>query len=127
MIVKVGNIEGSLKERRAIFVYETARVENAAANRPINPEPWEQRSADFRVNMTKAVSRQCGDKRLECPEALHDAWWEAYKEMGWKYGPERDTVKKTHPDMVPFDELGRREQEKDWVFFMLCRIAERID
>jgi hypothetical protein len=127
MSVSVGAIEGTQDERRAIFVYEAARVENAAAGRPINPEPWEERSLEFRVNMTRAVRRQCSDGRLESPEALHNAWWDAYKEMGWEYGPERDTEKKTHPDMVPFDELGRKEQEKNWVFFMLCEIARRMD
>ena len=127
MSVEVGIIEGALEERRAIFVYEAARVENAAAGRPINPEPWEQRRSDFRANMTEAVTRQCGSDRLTSPEALHNAWWEAYKEMGWEYGPVRDTVNKTHPDMVPFGKLGRKEQEKDWVFFMLCEIVRRMD
>ena len=33
----------NLQERRAWFVYEAARIENKAANRPINPEVWEKR------------------------------------------------------------------------------------
>ena len=37
-----------------------------------------------------------------------------------------DTKLKTHPDMVAFQKLGKKEQEKDWVFFMLCKIAKRI-
>jgi len=115
-----------LLERRAWFVYEAARVENTAALRPINPEPWEQRDLAFRRNMIRAVSKQCGKKRLTSPRALHDAWVRAYRRMGWKYGPERSVSLKTHPDMVPFHKLGRKEQEKDWVFFMLCEIARRI-
>ena len=115
-----------LKERRAVFVYEAARLENEAAGRPINPEPWASRDAGFRANMIKAVDRQCGDGKLTSPEALHDAWVEAYLHLGWKYGPERDPEAKTHPDMVPFNELPRLEQEKDWVFFMLCEIAAHI-
>jgi hypothetical protein len=51
----------------------------------------------------------------------------AYEKMGWNYGRVRDVEKKTHPDMVPFEHLGRKEQEKDWVFFMLCEIARKID
>ncbi len=115
-----------LDERRAWFVYEAARVENTAADRPINPEPWEFRDKDFRLNMIQAVTKQCGPDRLTCPEALHDAWVKAYEDMGWVYGESRDTDKKTHPDMVSFDRLGRLEQEKDWVFFMLCEIAAAI-
>jgi hypothetical protein len=112
-----------LNERRAWFVYEAARVENTAAGRPINPEPWEQRDEKFRANMIQAVAKQCGSDRLTCPEALHDAWVKAYEDMGWIYGEFRDTDKKTHPDMVPFDQLSRLEQEKDQVFLMLCEIA----
>lgn len=115
-----------LKERRAWFVYEAARLENSAAKRPINPEPWSRRDSAFQRNMIRAVSRQCGSGRLTSPKALHDAWVEAYKKMGWKYGLKRNVKLKTHPDMVPFNKLGRLEQEKDWVFFMLCEIVRRI-
>jgi len=115
-----------LAERRAIFVYEAARVENAAANRPINPEPWAERDEKFRRNMIRAVARQCGARRLSSPKALHEAWVMAYKRMGWCYGKVRSVADRTHPDMVPFRALGRKEQEKDWVFYMLCCIARRI-
>jgi hypothetical protein len=115
-----------IQERRAKFVYEAARIENEAARRPINPEPWEERDARFRENMIRAVARQCGKGRLTSPKALHDAWVVAYEKMGWKYGRKRDVAAKTHPDMVPFGKLGRLEREKDWVFFMLCEIARKI-
>ena len=115
-----------LAERRAWFVYEAARIENQAAKRPINPERWDHRDRAFRDNMIKAVKRQCGKNRLTSPKKLHDEWVKAYEKMGWKYGRKRDVKAKTHPDMVPFNKLGRKEQEKDWVFFMFCEIARRI-
>lgn len=117
----------TLAERRAKFAYEAARIENAMAKRPINPEPWEERDIKFRQNMIMAVSRQCSKSRMTSPKKLHDDWVRAYKEMGWKYGKKRDVLKRTHPDMVPFEKLGRKEQEKDWVFFMLCEIVRRMD
>lgn len=45
--------------------------------------------------------------------------------MGWRYGPVRDREAKTHPDMVPYDELERRERDKDAVFVALCEIARQ--
>ncbi len=117
----------TLAERRAKFAYEAARIENAMAKRPINPEPWEYRDEKFRKNMIMAVSRQCGKGRMTSPKKLHDDWVRAYKKMGWKYGKKRDTEAKTHPDMVPFNKLGRKEQEKDWVFFMLAEITRRMN
>lgn len=115
-----------LSERRAYFVYEAARIENEAARRPINPEHWEARDRKFKENMIRAVAKQCSSRKISSPEKLHDAWVRAYRRMGWKYGEQRDTIEKTHPDMVPFNKLGIKEREKDWVFFMLCKIAERI-
>jgi len=116
----------TLAERRAKFAYEGARIENAMAKRPINPEPWEKRDIKFRKNMIKIVADQCSQKRMTSPKKLHESWVIAYKKMGWKYGKKRDTELKTHPDMVPFEKLGRKEQEKDWVFFMLAEITRRI-
>jgi hypothetical protein len=116
----------NLAERRAWFVYEAARIENEAAKRPINPEVWKDRDIKFRRNMIRAVSDQCGPKHLTSPNLLHAKWAMTYEKMGWKYGPVRDVRLKTHPDMVPFSKLGKKEQEKDWIFFMLCKIARRI-
>ena len=127
MKTNIFTVPKTLAERRAKFAYEAARVENAMAKRPINPEPWEERDIKFRKNMIEAVAKQCGKNRLTSPKKLHDAWVVAYEKMGWKYGKKRDVKAKTHPDMVPFNKLGRKEQEKDWVFFMFCEIARRMD
>ena len=118
--------ELDLANRRAWFVYEAARLENSAAGRPINPEPWLKRDLDFRDNMVRCVALQCGPNKLNTPEEIHDEWVKAYEKLGWKYGPVRDQVAKTHPDMVPFNEMLLAEAEKDWVFFMLCEIAAKM-
>jgi hypothetical protein len=43
--------------------------------------------------------------------------------MGWVYGPERDPVAKTHPDLVEYAELPQLERDKDEIFAALCEIA----
>ena len=43
--------------------------------------------------------------------------------MGWKYGETYDREKKIHPDMVPYDQVGQLERDKDAVFVALCGIA----
>lgn len=42
-------------------------------------------------------------------------------EDGEKYSREE----KTHPDMVPYDQLNKLEQDKDAVFIALCEIARQ--
>lgn len=112
------------REAAAEFVYEGARLQ-AAVDAPVVPEPWAEREADFRAQFIEVIERQTGSERSSDPEALHDDWVRAYEAMGWRYGPERDREAKTHPDMVPFGELEKREQDKDAVFVALCEIARK--
>lgn len=112
-----------LNERRAVFVYEAARLQALAVDAPIVPEPWHEREPAFRDQFLDVIEMMCGPDHKSSPEELHDDWWAAYEEMGWVYGPVRDREAKTHPDMVPFDQLEQREQDKDAVFLALCEIA----
>ena len=113
----------TLDERRAIFVYEGARLQAIAVDAPVIPEPWSERDLAFRAQFLAYVTKLCRAKSFPTPEEAHDSWWRAYEQMGWKYGPERDTSLKTHPDMVPFGDLEQREQDKDAVFLALVAIA----
>lgn len=110
---------------RAWFVYEAARLQAIAVDAPIVPEPYFLREPEFMEQFEEVISRQCGPDRKMSPEELHDDWVRAYEAMGWSYGPIRDRVARTHPDMVPFDELDPRERDKDAVFVVLCEIARQ--
>jgi hypothetical protein len=114
-----------LNTRRAIFVYEGARIAAIAAEAPIIPEHWDEREEAFRTQFLKVIERQCGEQRSRSPEELHGSWMQAYFEMGWVYGEERDPEKKTHPDLVPYADLGQLERDKDAVFVALCEIARQ--
>ena len=114
-----------LAERRAEFVYEAARLQAIAVNAPIVPEPYTTREPEFKAQFAEVIDRQMGDFRFSSPQEAHGSWWQAYIDLGWVYGPVRDTDAKTHPDMVPFTALGREEQDKDAVFLALCEIARQ--
>lgn len=111
--------------RQAMFVYEVARLQAAAVDAPIVPEPWSQRDDAFRSQFLNVIEMMVGPDRKSSPKELHQDWIEAYEAMGWQYGPMRDADAKTHPDMVPFSELGWKEQIKDAVFVALCEIARQ--
>ncbi len=44
---------------------------------------------------------------------VHEVW--AYNRMqeGWSYGEDRNDAKKTHPCLVPYDELPEAEKDYD--------------
>lgn len=47
------------------------------------------------------------------PGASHRKWMDGRLADGWKYGPVKDTAKKTNPTLVPFESLPSREVAKD--------------
>ena len=46
----------------------------------------------------------------------HEHWCQEKKEEGWKYGSEKDSVKKTNPSLLPWDDLAESEHEKNKEF-----------
>ena len=115
----------TLTERRAEFTYNSARLAAEAANAPIIPVLWNEREQDFKDQFCKVIERQCGEQRSSSPEELHGSWMQSYYAMGWEYGEEYDREKRIHPDLVPYNQLGQLEKDKDAVFVALCEIARQ--
>lgn len=115
----------TLNERRAQFVYDGARLAAIAAQAPIVPVPWVEREQAFKDQFLEVIERQCGAQRSSSPEELHGSWMQAYLAMGWKFGDDYDRENKVHPDLVPYEQLGQLEKDKDAVFVALCEIARK--
>lgn len=47
---------------------------------------------------------------------IHDNWSKEKLADGWVYGETKDAEKKTHPCLVPFEELPLFQQKKDKLF-----------
>ena len=115
----------TITERRASFVYDAARLAAIAAGAPIIPAPWSEREEDFRAQFLDVIERQTGPQRSSSPEELHGSWMQAYLANGWVYGERYDVSRRVHPDLLPYAQLSRLEQEKDAVFVALCEIARQ--
>lgn len=79
---------------------------------PEVPEPWERAATEAGIAEVLAGAT---------PEDLHEAWCLFKIEEGWRYGPERDPVARTHPCLVPYDELPEAERRKDALFHAIVR------
>jgi len=44
---------------------------------------------------------------------VHEVWAAGRTAEGWTYGEKRDDIKKTHPCLVPYEELPDSEKEYD--------------
>ena len=65
--------------------------------------------------------------RVENPDAKHDAqhnaWMQKKINDGWVYGKVKDAIMKTHPCIVPFEQLPEFQQKKDALF---CAIVDAL-
>lgn len=55
--------------------------------------------------------------------ASHDNWMCQKLADGWTYGPVKDEKAKTHPCLVPFDQLPPEQQFKDTLFRAIVHAA----
>ena len=46
-------------------------------------------------------------------EENHKNWMKMKISQGWIYGEKKDFIKKTHPDLIPFNDLPEIEKKKD--------------
>ena len=115
----------TLTERRAQFVYDAARLAALAAQAPIVPIPYAECETTFQAQFLEVIAKQCGPGRSRSEVELHGTWMDAYAAMGWVYGSQYNRGAKTHPDLVPYADLGQLERDKDAVFILLCEIARQ--
>jgi hypothetical protein len=69
-------------------------------------------------------------EKMACLE--HNLWRQAKEADGWIYAEQRDDNKRTHPDLVPWDDLPEGEREKNLAVVrqipaLLARIGFQID
>lgn len=53
------------------------------------------------------------DLAEELAENTHEVWAQGRVNGGWVYGEQRDDTKKTHPCLIPYDDLSEEEKEYD--------------
>lgn len=79
-------------------------------------EDWQQKAA-----ITGVEFRLANPAASE--SASHDAWSADKVNDGWVYGEVKDAEKKTHPCLVPFNELPEFQQKKDKLF---CAVVDAL-
>jgi hypothetical protein len=60
------------------------------------------------------------------PEQNHENWMQMKISQGWKYGPIKDFDLKTHPDLVPFNQLPEIEKRKDTADYIGHKLAVEL-
>lgn len=60
------------------------------------------------------------------PEASHESWMNQKLADGWVYGDEKRPELKQHPCLVPFAQLPKEQQAKDYLFRGVVHVMARV-
>lgn len=61
------------------------------------------------------------------PEDMHRSWMSRKVDDGWTFGPVKDAAIKTHPCLIPYDELPEIHKRKDALFLAIVRALSGLD
>jgi len=81
---------------------------------------WDDADPGIRSSAIAGVQYALANPNVK-PEDSHKKWLKSKEAQGWKHGPVKDSVKKTHPCMVPYKELPSEQQTKDKLFLATVR------
>lgn len=98
--------------------HEANRAMQAVQGDPAPSPPWAEAPAWQRESATAGVQTALTGAR---PAALHQAWCDQKSADGWRYGPVKDAIAKTHPCLVPYHELPPEQRAKDRLFAAIVK------
>lgn len=77
--------------------------------------PWEQAPEWQKDSALLGVQAVIDDPSVT-PSQLHDGWSAVKIADGWSHGATKDADAKTHPCLVPYEDLPAEQRAKDYLF-----------
>lgn len=99
----------------AAMAHEANRQYCAMFGNDDSQPAWDAAPAWQRESAIKGVHAVL-DGTAKDPREQHESWMRDKLESGWKYGERKDPEAKTHPCLVPYDQLDGYQRKKDELF-----------
>lgn len=109
------------------FIIATARICHelnkvfCVHNGDFSQVSWSEAPESIRLSAISGIVEIFGGRILS-PQQSHEAWREHKISSGWTWGDVKDEEKKTHPCLVPYEELPSMQKEKDTLFFYTAKL-----
>lgn len=98
-------------EKIARVMHESVRAWQVANGQAASP-PW-SRAAKWMRESSFAGVKFAVDNPNAPASAQHDQWMKEKRDSGWVFGEIKDPAAKTHPLLIPYQELPELERRKD--------------
>lgn len=105
----------------ARVVHEANRalqIEQANASISVSPS-WDDLDEETRRSAVEGVQ---GVLNGNTPAQSHQGWVDFKLAHGWTLGPVKDTDRKQHPLLIPYDELPPEQRIKDHLFVAIVNV-----
>lgn len=102
----------------ALSIARVAHEINAAYCRSLGDYTqgnWEDAPNWQRASVVAGVEVHLANPDLT-PAQSHESWMAHKLKDGWVFGEVKDPEKKTHPCMVPYEQLPQEQRSKDHIF-----------
>ncbi len=106
--------DGGASELAARICHEANAVLQQAGGEPVSPA-WHELDEETRMSAISGV-HFAWDNPFLSPANQHEEWCRFKAQHGWTHGETKDAEAKTHPCLVPYNELPVIQQAKDGVF-----------
>lgn len=84
---------------------------------------WEGAPQWQKDSALKGVKAHLDSHLTMTPEGSHASWMKEKLDNGWSYGEVKDEENKTHPCLVPYDQLPAAQKTKDYLFRAVVHTA----
>ena len=87
--------------------------------------PWDETPENIKASTIDGVIFHAEHPDSK-PSDSHNNWMAFKYADGWTYGEVKDTEKKTHPCLVPYEQLPAAERAKDYIFETLVKQLRKV-
>ena len=78
-------------------------------------QPWLYTPPEIQASVINGVEAKMANPSMT-PRQSHENWLRFKERQGWVYGPEKDLEARTHPCVLPYDQLPEADRVKDELF-----------
>lgn len=86
-------------------------------------EPYDNLSTAEKAPIRESV---IGILQGNIPEQAHEDWRRRKIADGWSWGSEKDDVRKTHPALLPYEELDLEQRVKNDIWCGVTQLMQKI-